>query len=684
VTLVYRRTRNEMPAEACEIVDAEEEGVKYEFLVAPIGLRFDGDRLLGMDCLRMELGEPDASGRRSPVPIEGSEFLVPADAIIKAIGQDIEPGVIDHDEVEQTRWNTVNVHKPTFRTSREKVFAAGDLVTGPQLVVDAVYMGRKAAEGVDLFLRGQQYAEEFDIVSTRRDVPDALFAAYAQDPRREPILVEPAERIKSDIEVDPGLGEELAVAEAARCLSCGCHDVFECKLKKYMDDYQVDPQRYLGATHDYPVDVSHADVRRDPNKCVKCGKCVEVCDQGRGLAVFGFTSRGFDASVGPVLDQPMVATACEACGDCVAVCPVGALTEQTPLTQPGPYPTEPVSSVCTACSLVCDVGVHALHEMMIRVTPREDGWNDVHMCRKGRFEWSDANAAPLPPADAATFAELAARLAGGRIVLDAACTNEEALFARAIAAKLGGEVAWLAPDGLAHAAQNAALAAATGTVTLSDLPAHPAILVIGADLGVDFPVAGVLVRKAILRGAQVGFVDCTDHRAGTSREVAADDRAAMLEILAVPDAVLVVGPQAGDQTELVRASGCKVLALRRGANAAGLDALGLEPVDAGVLANGTPTLLLGDAPAGLPRPQAFFAAQSVVQAAKVQADLVLPRTHYLDDSGTVVATDGRVCELKASVRGRPANWELLRDLAVAVGAEVDVEQVLAEARALQV
>ncbi len=686
VTLVYRRTRNEMPAEACEIHDAEEEGVKYEFLVAPIGLEFAGDRLVGMRCLRCELGEPDASGRRSPVPIEGSEFLVEADAIIKAIGQDIEPGVIPVDAVDQTKWSTVNVHKPTFRTSREKVFAAGDLVTGPQLVVDAVYMGRKAAEGVDLFLRDLPYVEEFDIVSTRVDVPDSLFAQYPKDPRREPILLEPAERIKSDVEVDPGLGEAPSVAEASRCLSCGCQDVFECKLKKYMDDYQVNPLRYAGATHDYPVDESHPDVRRDPNKCVKCGKCVEVCDQGRGLAIFGFTARGFESSVGPVLDLPLAETRCEACGDCVAVCPVGALTERTPLTKPGPYPTEPVGSVCTACSLACDVGVHAFHEKIIRVTPREDGWNDVHMCRKGRFEWSDANAAAPRIDRRAAVAALAEKLAGGRIVLGPDCTNEEALFARAVAAKLGGEAAWLVPDGIAHAAQNAALAAAAGTVRLSELPQQPAILVVGADLGVEFPVAGVLLRKAILRGARVGYVACADHRAGTSREIAAGDRAAMRELLETPGAVLVVGPRAGECTDLVSGTGCKALALRRGANAAGLDALGLSPVDVGALANGTPTLLLGDLPAGqlagLPRPRAFFAAQSVVAAAKVRADLLLPRTHYLDDSGTIIATDGRVCELKASVRKRPANWELLRDLAVAVGARVDTDALLAEARAL--
>ncbi len=698
VTLVYRRTRNEMPAEAEEIHDAEEEGVKYEFLVAPIGLRFDGDALVGMECQRMELGEPDASGRRRPVPIEGSEFLLEADAIIKAIGQDIEAGVIPTEDVEQSKWATVNVHKPTFRTSREKVFAAGDLVSGPELVVDAVYMGRKAAEGIDLFLRGVDFEQEFDIVSVRSDVPDDLFEGYDERPRQHPVFLEPAERITSHAEVDTGFTVEQAIEEASRCLSCGCQDVHECKLKKYMDEYEVDPLRYAGATHHHAADESHEFVRRDPNKCVKCGKCVEVCDQGRGLAILGFTQRGFEASVGPVLDQPLAETRCESCGDCVAVCPVGALTEQVPLDKPGPYPTVPADSSCAACSLACDIGVHALGQKVIRVTPQEDGWNQVHMCRKGRFEWSDANAqGPAVDLEAA-IAELAGKMAGGRIVLTPDCTNEEAVLARAVAAKLGGEAAWLAGDGTAHDLQKAALAATGGpeagepSLTVAQLARQQAILVVGADLGEEFPVAGVMIRRAILDGAEAGFVASAGHRAGTSREIAVDDRAAMTALLARPGAVLVVGPGVANVpglsdpatlADLVRETGCKVLPLRRGTNAAGLDALGLAAVDSGVLANGTPTLLLGDAPLGLPRPQAYFAVQSVTAGTPVQADLVLPRTHYLDDQGTFVATDGRICELHPA-RKRAANWELLRDLAVAVGAEVDMDAVVAEARALQV
>ncbi|HOX24166.1 MAG TPA: FAD-dependent oxidoreductase [Candidatus Krumholzibacteria bacterium] len=689
VTLVYRRSRAEMPAEACEIDDAGAEGVKYEFLVAPTGLRFAGDRLVGMECQRMELGEPDASGRRSPVPIEGSEFLVPADAVIKAIGQDIEPGVVPPGDVEQTRWSTVNVHRPTFRTNREKVFAAGDLVTGPQLVVDAVYMGRKAAEGIDLFLRGEPYVERLDVVSTRRDVPDSLFAQYEKRPRLEPVVLEPAARITSDAEVDTGFSTAEAVQEASRCLSCGCQDVVECKLKKYIDEYQVNPRRYAGASHDYAVDASHPDIRRDPNKCVKCGKCVEVCDQGRGLAVFGFASRGFESTVGPTLNQPLVETACEACGDCVAACPVGALTEQVPLDKPGPYPTVAAATVCTSCSLACDVGVHALADKVIRVTPREDGWNDVHMCRKGRFEWTDANAA-APVVDlVAAVRELAGKLAGGRIVLGPDCTNEEAVLARAVAAKLGGEVRWLAPDAVAHGWQNLVVAEAAGQATVAGLTSAPAILVVGADVGEAFPVAGVLLRKAAHRGAQIALVDCGSHRLGTSRELERKALDRMGALLAQPGAVLVVGPQVGDLAEplaaLVKKHAVKVLALRQGANAVGLEALGIEPLADGELAGGgAATLLLGDAPADLARPRGFFAAQSVTAAAKVQADLVLPRTHALDDAGTVVATDGRVCELRPGRSGRRANWELVRDLAVAVGAEVDVEAALAEARALQV
>jgi len=680
VTLVYRRTRNEMPAEAEEIHDAEEEGVKYEFLVAPIGLEIDGDNLSGMKCLRMELGEPDDSGRRRPVPVEGSEFVLPADAIIKAIGQDIEPGVIPHDEVDQSKWDTVNVHRPTFRTSREKVFAAGDLVTGPQLVVDAVYMGRKAAEGVDLFVRGEAYFEHLDIVSQRVDQPDSLFEQYEKIDRAEPVFLEPAVRVTNHDEVDVGFTDEQAVAEAQRCLSCGCQDVFECKLKKYMDDYQVNPLRYAGATRDLTVDESHDDIRRDPNKCVKCGKCVEVCEQGRGLSILGFTDRGFEASVGPVLDKPLVETACEACGDCIAVCPVGALTERTPLSKPGPYDTTPADSACAACSLGCDIGVHVLGDKVIRVTPREDGWNSVHMCRKGRFEWSDVNA-PAPEVDAkAAVAQLAEKLAGGNIVLADDCTVEEAAYAGAVAEKLGGQLKWLTPNTEAAMNQESALTLCGGRVTVAELAKAPAAVVIGADLGVGFPVAGVQLRDAINHGADVRYVNCHDHRAGTDRDLAVDQRQAMLDLLAVEGAVLVVGPDCGEVNDLAQAA-AKVLVLRDGANAAHLGEL---PVDCIFELDDAPTLLLGDVPAGLSRPKGYFAAQSVTKAAKVEADLLLPRTHYLDDQGTFVATDGRVRELNPARCGRPANWVLLRDLAEAVGAKVDVDAVLAEVRSVQI
>ncbi len=681
VTLVYRRTRNEMPAEAEEIRDAEDEGVKYDFLVAPTGLKFDGDKLLGMECLRMELGEPDDSGRRRPVPVEGSEFMYECDSIIKAIGQDIEPGVISHDEVEQTKWDTVEVHKPSFRTNREKVFAAGDLVTGPQLVIDALYMGRKAAEGIDRLFNGTLDVPDFDIVSERAAGPEPLLEGMAELSRLEPEFLDPVARAANLEEVDTGFKTVQAVEEASRCLTCGCEDVFECKLKEYMDEYEVDPKRYAGATHEYAVDLSHPNVRRDPNKCVKCGKCVEVCDQGRGLAILGFTSRGFESSVGPVLDQPLVETACEACGDCVAVCPVGALTEIVPLGKPGPYETTAIASTCAGCSLGCDVGVHAIADSITRVTPRDDGWNGVHMCRKGRFEWIDANADGVEVDRAKAVAELAEKLAGGQIVLGADCTNEEGVLAQVVAMKLGAKAAWLTDDAAAVKALDATVAAGSGTVTVEEMATAPALLAVGADLGNDFPVAGVGLRRAILRGAEVKYVDCVDHRAGSDRELAAGAHEAMADVLRVNGAVLVVGPAAGDLSELAAATGCKVLALRQGANAAGLAALELDVVDGSALANGTPTLLLGDAPAGLARPKAFFAAQSVAKAAKIDADLVLPRTHYLDDAGTVLTTDGRLGQLQPA-RSRPANFELLAELATELGVEVDLKAVATEAREL--
>lgn len=156
VTILYRRSRSEMPASDEEIDAALEEGIKIEYLVAPIGVVTKENRVAGIRCIRMELGEPDASGRRRPVPVEGSEFERELAMILPAIGQTPDLSFLPEDgSIQTTKWGTLVTHAVTFSTSKQGVFAAGDCVTGPGIAIEAIAGGKKAALSIDSYLKEQ-------------------------------------------------------------------------------------------------------------------------------------------------------------------------------------------------------------------------------------------------------------------------------------------------------------------------------------------------------------------------------------------------------------------------------------------------------------------------------------------------------------------------------------------------
>jgi len=155
VFILYRRTKKEMPASEAEIHHMEEEGVKVEFLAAPVAIHGEGGRLKKIECIRMELGEPDESGRRRPVPIEGSNFFIEADAVVAAISQRVDPTVVEGIEIKRTPWGTFEVNPETLQTSVPWIFAGGDDVLGPQTVAKAAYQGKIAAESMEKFLKGE-------------------------------------------------------------------------------------------------------------------------------------------------------------------------------------------------------------------------------------------------------------------------------------------------------------------------------------------------------------------------------------------------------------------------------------------------------------------------------------------------------------------------------------------------
>jgi len=229
VYIVYRRTRNEMPANEVEIVASEEEGVDFVFLAAPTRVIGDDDgKVQGLEYLKMELGEPDASGRRRPVPVEGSETVLEVDMVISAISQAPDTSFMDKDplprlkDLELTRWNTIDNDPELLQSSVPYIFTGGDFATGPALVVDAIGSGRRAARSIDLFLKGEPLEPVKDSLLTDR-IPESIFTkvdGIKKSKRAKMPEINVDQRLDSMIEVDLVLPEDAAHKEAERCLNC--------------------------------------------------------------------------------------------------------------------------------------------------------------------------------------------------------------------------------------------------------------------------------------------------------------------------------------------------------------------------------------------------------------------------------------------------------------------------------
>jgi NADPH-dependent glutamate synthase beta subunit-like oxidoreductase/coenzyme F420-reducing hydrogenase delta subunit len=233
VRILYRRTRAEMPAAEEEIEDAEQEGVVVEYLVAPVRVLGDEETgVVGLECQRMKLGEADASGRRRPVPIADSEFVVDLDLVVLAIGQAPDLACLGQDHgIAITRDERINVGGISFMTSRSGVFAAGDAVTRDKMaVIEAIGMGKRTAAEIHAYLTSQQPHE---IIVDSREVPIARREMSAAELVPKPRVVAPTlpmqQRLSSYAEVELGYSAEQAMAEAQRCLVCGpCSECMAC------------------------------------------------------------------------------------------------------------------------------------------------------------------------------------------------------------------------------------------------------------------------------------------------------------------------------------------------------------------------------------------------------------------------------------------------------------------------
>jgi formate dehydrogenase beta subunit len=227
VNLVYRRTRKEMPAEDVEIHDAEEEGVAFHFLTTPVRVVAEKGKVVGLECIRMKLGEPDASGRRRPVPVEGSEFVMPCDIAVPAIGQQVNLALLEGlSDIEVTRWHTIVVNDVTKQTSRPKIFSAGDCETGPNALITGCAGGRKAAISIDRLINGLPLDPEeedcFDQLFKKVKVYDGQenTGLIGGRSRCHLKMLPPESRKFTFDEVEEGYSVPEAMAEADRCLRC--------------------------------------------------------------------------------------------------------------------------------------------------------------------------------------------------------------------------------------------------------------------------------------------------------------------------------------------------------------------------------------------------------------------------------------------------------------------------------
>ncbi len=402
VTVIYRRTEKEMPANPIEIHESKLEGINYMFLTAPAKVNKDETgKLKTLTCIRMELGEPDASGRRRPVKVEGSEFDVELDIILAAIGQKTVVNFMDdishHAEapLKLNRWGDIDAARGTLQTSIKNVFACGDGVTGPATLIEAIAQGKIAAESCSKYLEVKEVTPAVKEFLSKKDnfekQQDGDYKdSFVNQDRKEMPTLEPEKRDNFD-EVELGYTDEEAIKETMRCLECGCSELHTCDLKKYANDYQAEQKRFGGDYKKHQVSFDHPFVEIDNNKCILCSRCIRICSEVNGANALGLVNRGFETYVAPSMDGPLQNTNCESCGLCIDTCPTGAITENVPF-KTMPVKTESVNTICNYCSIGCEITLHHKTGFVSRVTGSKGLVNkDGSICRFAKFGYQYLN-----------------------------------------------------------------------------------------------------------------------------------------------------------------------------------------------------------------------------------------------------------------------------------------------------
>ncbi len=353
VTIAYRRTRQEMPANDEEIEEAVQEGIKIHYLAAPVKIIGKNGKVSGLECIKMKLGKPDKSGRAKPIPIENSEFIIDADVIIPAISQQPDLSFLPKDHnIDISKWQTFAANETTMATNIPGIFAGGDAVTGPNTVIDAIAQGHVAAQSIARFINGEelnQSVKKSDKIETevKINIKDQSKSKRATIPMQKL-----AERKNSFKEVEYCFDEATAITEAQRCLRCGpCGECFICvsecdkglsvfhsvdgnddfvlRLPLGFDKNELSNGNFKGILKsENGKDINIALDNYIPfvieNLCRGCGDCVTVCEYDAAKLI---------DKDGEIKVSQIDAEICRGCGTCVTFCPSSAI-------QPGRYTSD--------------------------------------------------------------------------------------------------------------------------------------------------------------------------------------------------------------------------------------------------------------------------------------------------------------------------------------------------------
>ena len=524
-SVIYRRTEKEMPANPIEIHESKLEGVEYLFLTLPKKINKNAaGEVESVTCIRMELGEPDASGRRRPVPVEGSDFELKVDYILAAIGQKTDVNFIDdinahveRGELKINKWGDIDADKATLQTGIPSVFAAGDGVTGPATIIEAIAQARVASTSAHQFLMGLPLQPAKKPFTSRRDnfkkqVKEDYLGNFSTQTREEMPTLPTGDRLNFN-EVELGYtGEEVALHEAQRCLECGCTAFFDCDLQKYSNEYNAQQKSYEGEFREYKVDFRHPYIEIDNNKCILCARCVRICREVVGANALGLINRGFDTYVAPSMGEALQDTKCESCGMCISTCPTGAITENV-LFKPGPVQTVEAETICNYCSVGCRISLRNKNGFILGVTGAKGLVNtDGNLCKYPKFGYqylNDVNRITAPMMkvngkfEEITF-EKACQVIVGRI--KASKPFENAFFG---GARLTNEELYLVHK-LARAAAKTNnvgsfhyLGRGEGyrtncelNASFAEIPGASAIYLMGTEINQDHAVVGFMVQNA--------------------------------------------------------------------------------------------------------------------------------------------------------------------------------------------